>query len=69
MESLTLSPLTPASLGPQPDYLSRALVLWPRLDRRFSRVRRDPNRMAAMIARRTNLSPEAILALLGAPDH
>ena len=51
----------------QPDYYARALVLWPRLNPRLGRVRRDPNRMAAVIARRTNLSLDAILSLLGAP--
>jgi hypothetical protein len=51
-----------------PDYWSRALALWPRLERhRLARVRHDPRRVAALISRRTNLSPAAILELLGAP--
>ncbi len=65
MESVT------SSLAPlperEPDYYARAIVLWPRLDPRFGRVRRDPHRMAMLISRRTNLSLQAILALLGAP--
>jgi len=45
------------------------MALWPRLERhRLARVRHDPNRMAALISRRTNLSRSAILDLLGAPD-
>jgi hypothetical protein len=64
------------SFGPRdqssPDYYARALALWPRLDHpRLARVRTDPNRVAALISRRTTLPVEAILALLGesgAPD-
>jgi len=67
MESVT------ASLAPlperEPDYYARAIVLWPRLDPRFGRVRHDPRRMALLISRRTNLSLQAILALLGAPHE
>jgi hypothetical protein len=51
----------------EPDYYARALVLWPRLHIRFSHARRDPYRMAALIACRTNLPLESILTLLGAP--
>lgn len=64
----------PASKSPPPsdllpDYCPRAMALWPRLERhRLARVRHDPNRMAALISRRTNLSRSAILDLLGAPD-
>ena len=51
-----------------PDYCSRALVLWPRLERgRLARVRHDPSRVAALVSRRTTLSYRAILELLGAP--
>ena len=51
-----------------PDYYSRALALWPRLEPPHEgRVRRDPRRMATRISRRTNLSYRAILELLGAP--
>jgi len=52
----------------RPDYCSRALALWPRVDRgRLGRVRHDPGRVAALISHRTNLSRNAILQLLGAP--
>jgi hypothetical protein len=51
-----------------PDYWSRALALWPRLERhRLARVRHDPRRVATLVGRRTNLSRTAILHLLGAP--
>lgn len=54
----------------RPDYYSRALALWPRLEpARLSRVRRDPRRVAALISHRTILSRELILALLGAPQE
>jgi len=52
-----------------PDYYARGLALWPRLETpRPGRVRRDPRRIATIISRRTNLSYQAILALLGAPE-
>jgi hypothetical protein len=49
-----------------PDRLDeRALMLWPRLDRRkLSRCAGDPRRMAALIERRTNLPQSAILSML-----
>jgi hypothetical protein len=48
-------------------YLERALVLWPRLDRRALRRRdHDPRRMAGFIARRTSLPLESIVAMLTA---
>ena len=54
------------TLQPSPDYYVRALALWPRLEApRLEHVRHDPNRMAALISRRTSLSVEAILELLG----
>ena len=54
----------------QPDYYSRALALYPRLEpARLARVRRDPNRVAALISRRTTLPVKSILALLGAPQE
>ncbi|HEU6439529.1 MAG TPA: hypothetical protein VFC12_03730 [Terriglobales bacterium] len=53
---------------PDPDYYARALAFWPRLVYpRPGRVRRDPHRVAALISRRTNLSYQTILELLGAP--
>jgi hypothetical protein len=75
MDSPEESPTTEAPRPPaqtrdidrQPDYYARAIALWPRLDSRHCRARRDPRRVAALIARRTPLSREAILALLGAP--
>jgi hypothetical protein len=52
---------------PNPDYYARALALWPRLAYpRPGRVRRDPRRVATLISRRTNLSYQTILELLGA---
>jgi hypothetical protein len=46
------------------------MALWPRLEpTRLSRVRRDPQRVAALISHRTILSRESILALLGAPQE
>jgi hypothetical protein len=51
-----------------PDYCARALALWPRLERgRLARIRHDPKRVASLISRRTTLSYDAILELLGAP--
>ena len=56
-------------IQPSPDYYARGLALWPRLETpRPGRVRRDPRRVATLVSRRTNLSYQAILALLGAPD-
>jgi hypothetical protein len=56
-----------------PDYYLRGLALWPRLEPpRPEYVRYDAKRTAARISRRTTLSTEAILALLGAggnADH
>ena len=52
------------------DYCSRALALWPRLERhRLVRVRHDPHRVAALVSRRTNMDYDAILELLGAPSE
>ena len=46
----------------------RALALWPRLDRAALRgCRQDPARIAALIARRTALSPESIKQVLLMP--
>lgn len=44
---------------------SRALALWPRLDRRsLRRCGCDPTRMVALISRRTGLPQETILGML-----
>ncbi len=46
----------------------RALVLWPRLDRTaLRRCRNDARRIAALVARRTAMPPEAILNVLTMP--
>ena len=49
-------------------YSVRALSIWPRLDRRaLSRCACDPNRIARLVARRTSLPMDAILALVMGP--
>jgi 5-formyltetrahydrofolate cyclo-ligase len=49
-------------------YYERALSIWPRLDRRaLSRCACDPQRIARVVARRTSLPMEAILALIVGP--
>lgn len=46
----------------------RALALWPRLDRAaLRRCRQDPDRIAALVARRTAMPREAIRSLLEMP--
>ena len=46
----------------------RALVLWPRLDRAaLRRCKNDAHRVAALVARRTTMPPEAILNMLTMP--
>lgn len=46
----------------------RALVLWPRLDRAaLRRCKNDAHRIAALVARRTTMPPEAILNMLTMP--
>ncbi len=60
-----------ASRAPDPDpslvdYATRALLLWPGLDRRrLAAARGDPRRIARLVSYRTNLPPEAILRMLG----
>jgi hypothetical protein len=53
-------------------FMQRALLIWPRLDRRsLARCGCDPRRIAAYVARRTSLSVEVIAAILeecGRPD-
>lgn len=47
------------------DYLERAMLLWPRLDRaKLRRVAGDPVRIAELVQRRTSQPYEAILAML-----
>ena len=46
----------------------RALTLWPRLDRAaLRRCRNDARRIAALVARRTTMPPEALLNMLTMP--
>lgn len=48
------------------DPRSRALAIWPGLDRRkLNRTCGDPYRVARLVERRTALPPESILRLLG----
>jgi hypothetical protein len=68
----SVGPVLIGAVAPPPDfpadYCSRALALWPRLERhRLARVRHDPRRVASLVARRTTLPRAAILQLLGAP--
>lgn len=47
----------------------RALALWPRLDRAaLRRCNQDPERIAALVARRTSMPPEAIKTVLEMPQ-
>ena len=47
------------------DVRSRALAIWPGLDRRkLTRTRGDPRRVARLVERRTALPREAILGIL-----
>ena len=69
----SVAPVVVGAIAPlpdlPPDYCSRALALWPRLERnRLARVRHNPSRVASLVARRTTLSRAAILQLLGAPS-
>ena len=51
------------------DYYERALALWPRLDHPHPAwIRHDPHRLAGVIARRTNMSVDSILTLLGVSE-
>jgi hypothetical protein len=48
-----------------PDYVERALLLWPRLARaRLRRVADDPRRIAELVVRRTSQPYDAVLAML-----
>lgn len=51
------------------DVRSRALAIWPGLDRRkLTRTCGDPERVARLVGRRTALPREAILGILGVGD-
>ena len=48
------------------DVRSRALAIWPGLDRtKLTRTCGDPHRVARLVERRTTLSRETILGMLG----
>lgn len=50
-------------------YRGRALLLWPRLDRaRLARTQGDPQRIARLVAHRSSLPLEVILAMLTATN-
>lgn len=50
------------------DVRAKALLFWPGLDRKkLMRTCGDPHRVARLIERRTALSREAILGMLGLP--
>jgi hypothetical protein len=47
----------------------RALALWPRLNSAaLRRCRRDPRRIAALVAHRTSLPVESIVRMLAVPQ-
>jgi hypothetical protein len=47
------------------DYIERAMLLWPRLDRtKLRRCGDDPNRIASFVVRRTAQPLDAVLAML-----
>ncbi|MFL5674109.1 MAG: hypothetical protein ACJ779_03825 [Chloroflexota bacterium] len=48
----------------------RALLVWPRLDRRkLAKCADDPSRIARLVATRTNLPTEVIVAMLTQSDR
>jgi len=48
----------------------RALLMWPRLDRRkLAKCADDPSRIARLVATRTNLPTEVIVGMLTQPDR
>lgn len=50
------------------DPRSRALAIWPGLDRKkLTRTCGNPNRVARLVERRTSLPRESILRMLGVP--
>jgi hypothetical protein len=47
------------------DFVRRALLFWPRLDRgRLRRIREEPMKIARLVAPRTNLSLETIHSMI-----
>jgi hypothetical protein len=56
----------PGGIALSGDVRSRALAIWPGLDRRkLTRTCGDPGRVASLVQRRTALPREAILGILG----
>ena len=52
------------------DVAERALLMWPRLDRRkLARCADDPSRIARLVATRTSLPTEVIVGILTQPDR
>ena len=52
------------------DVAQRALLMWPRLDRRkLAKCADDPSRIARLVATRTNLPAEVIIGILTQPDR
>lgn len=48
---------------------ARALAIWPRIDpNRLRRTKGDPRRIARLVEKRTSLSYEDILIVLGGPS-
>jgi hypothetical protein len=65
---MALQQARPGFVSPAQALERRALALWPRLDRAaLRRCRQDPGRIAALISRRTALSPESIKQVLLMP--
>ena len=66
VELLPKAPVRDEGIG----YLERrALALWPRLDQAaLRRCQHDVKRIAALISRRTTMSPEAIVKVLLMPS-
>jgi hypothetical protein len=60
------SPRRPTAALAEGDPRSRALAIWPGLDRRkLARTCGDPHRVARLVERRTALPRESILRILG----
>jgi len=52
------------------DVAERALLMWPRLDRRkLARCADDPSRIARLVATRTSLPTEVIVGILTQPER
>ena len=63
-----LDRLPPRIGGPPADVRTRALAMWPGLDRRkLARTRGDPMRVARLVERRTKHPIESIIRILEGP--